>query len=171
MTGIASLLVLLAAAFLQGALPAVAWLGLAKPPLILGAVLYYALAHGRFTMLFAALAGGVIHDSLGFLPLGCTAACFCAVGLTVQTLRGLVFRDSAVTGIALTAVGAVVMTGMTGLFLRLGDGPAVAVGAPASLVAAKAAGTALLAVPAAPLMFVAARALDRVIGVAEGSGA
>ncbi len=168
MTAVASLLVLLAAGFLQGLLPGAAPLGMAKAPLLLSAVIYYALSHGRFTMLFTALAGGLIHDSLGFLPLGATAFCFCAAGLGVQAVRDFLFRDSLLTGIALTAFGAAALTLATWLFLQLGDsGLAPPTGNSGWMIWAKSAGSALLALVAAPPVFVLARGLDRLISATE----
>ena len=168
MTAVASLLVLLAAAFLQGLLPAAALLGMAKAPLLLSAVIYYALSHGRYTMLFAALAGGLIHDSLGFLPLGTTACCVCAAGLAVQAVRDFLFRDSLLTGVALTALGAAALTLATWIFLQLGDyGQTPPTGNLGWMVWAKSAGSAVLAIVAAPPVFALARGLDRLIGMPE----
>jgi rod shape-determining protein MreD len=165
MTVVAIFVVLLVAAFVQGLTPALGFLGIAKAPLLLSAVMYYALTRGRFTMILAAMAGGIIHDSLGFTPLGCTSFCFCLVGLSVQAVRELLFRDSLLTGIALTAVGASLITLMTRLFLEFGEfGQVPDVGGPGWWIWGKAAGTGLLAVTAVPPVFGLARGLDSLIG-------
>lgn len=165
MTAVAVFVVLLAAAFLQGLMPALGFLGMVKAPLLLSAVMYYALSHSRFTMLLAALAGGIIHDSLGFTPLGCTSLIFCLAGLSVQAGRELLFKDSLITGVALTAVCASVMTLMTWLFLEFGEfGQVPAVGCSGWWVWAKAGGTAVLAVAAVPPVFGLAHGLDSLIG-------
>jgi rod shape-determining protein MreD len=165
MTAVAVFVVLLAAAFVQGLLPALGFLGMAKAPLLLSVVIYYSLSHGRFTMLLAAMAGGIIHDSLGFTPLGCTSFCFCLTGLSVQAARELLFRDSLLTGTALTAVGAALLTLMTWLFLEFGEfGQAPAVGGSGWWVLAKAGGAAILAIVAVPPVFGLARGLDSLIG-------
>ncbi len=165
MTAVAVFVVLLAAALIQGFMPALAFLGMAKAPLLLSAVIYYSLTHGRYTMLLAAMAGGIIHDSLGFTPLGCTSFCFCLAGLFVQTSRDLLFKESVLTGVCLTAVFAGLITLMTWLFLEFGEfGHLPAVGASGWWVWAKAGGTAVLAVAAVPPIFGLARGLDSLIG-------
>ena len=168
MTIVAVLLVLLVSAFFQGLIPAIGFLGMAKAPLLLSAVMYYALTHGRFTMLLSALAGGVILDSLDFTPLGCSAFCFCLAGVVVQAVRDLLFKDSLLTVIALTAVSAAAITLLTWLFLVFGEfGHVPDVGGSGWLVWLKAAGAGLLALAAAPPVFGLARGLDKLVGATD----
>jgi rod shape-determining protein MreD len=168
MIAIEVLLVLLAAAFAQALVPAVGWLGMAKAPLLLSAVMYYALAHGRLTLLWAAFLGGLMQDSLGFVPLGCSAACFCLAGLAVHAVRDLLFKDSVLTVMGVTAACAAGITLVTWLFLALGEFAAMPdFGAPGWAVWLKAGGAALLALAAAPPVFGLARGLDRLLGTQE----
>lgn len=163
-------LVLLVSAFIQGALPAIGLLGMAKPPILLSAVIYYALSRSRFAMLLAAFVGGVIHDSLGFTPLGCSAFCFCLTGLLVQSVRELLFKDSLLTVVSLTALTAALMTVGTWLFLVFGEfGQVPDVGGPGWLIPVKAVGAALLALLAAPPVFGLARGLDVWLGQTDTS--
>jgi rod shape-determining protein MreD len=172
MTAVSILLVLLVAAFTQGLSPAIGWLGMAKAPLILSVVIYYSLSHGRMAMLWAALAGGLMQDSLGFTPLGCSAFCFCLAGLGIQTAREVLFKDSLFTVIGLTALCAALITLVTWLFLVLGEFDLMPeIGGPGWAVWLKAVGTALLACVAAPPVFGLARGLDRLLGTLEASPA
>ncbi len=165
MTSVSVLVVLFVAAFFQGVIPALGFLGMAKAPLLLSVVMYYALFHGRFTMLLAAMAGGIVYDSLGFTPLGCTSFCFCLVGLTVQATREFLFRESLFTGVVLTAVCAGLITLMTWLFFEMGEfGRLPEVGGGGWWVWVKAGGVAVLAVAAVPPVFGLARGLDALIG-------
>jgi rod shape-determining protein MreD len=162
------ILVLLAAGLVQGLVPAVGLLGMAKAPLFLSAVLYHALFHGRYAMLMAAFFGGLLHDSLGFTPLGCSSFCFCLTGLAVQAARELLFKDSLLTLVGLTALFAALLTLVTWLFLAFGDfGAMPPMGVSGWGVWIKAAGTGLLAVIAAPLVFAMARGLDNLVGTGE----
>lgn len=168
MIAIPMILVLLTAGLFQGQLPSVGLLGMAKAPLILSAVLYYSLSHGRYAMLLAALAGGLIHDSLGFTPLGSTSFCFCFSGLAVQAARELLFKDSLLTLVGLTALFSVLITLATWLFLAFGDfGGMPELGVGGWTVWLKAGSTGLLAVIAAPLVFAMARGLDSLVGTSE----
>jgi rod shape-determining protein MreD len=172
MTAISVLLVLLLAAFVQAFFPAVGWLGMAKAPLLLGAVVYYSLSHGRLAMLWAAFAGGLIQDSLGFMPLGCSAFCFCVVGLAVNETRDLLFKDSLLTVMSLTALGAVLITLLTWFFLSWGEFDQMPeIGGPAWSIWLKAGGAAILALVSAPLVFALARTLDHMLGTQEVSPA
>ncbi len=172
MTLVAILLVLLVAAFVQGMIPAAAVLGMAKAPLILSAVIYYALTHGRVAMVCAAFLGGIIHDSLGFTPLGCSSFCFCLIGMAIQSSRELLFKDSLLTVSALTSLGAALLTLATWTFLVMGDFERVPeLGGSGWLVWIKAGGVALLAWVAAPPVFALARGLDSLIGGTESSTA
>lgn len=165
MTAISVLLVLLLSSFVQSVTPAFGWLGMAKLPLLLGAVVYYALTHGRPTVVLAAVAGGVAQDSLGFLPLGTSAFFFCLAGLAIHGMRDLLFKDSLLTAAALTAVAGALLALLTGLLLAGGEVeglPELAL--PAWAIWLKAGGTALLAPAAALPVCALARGLDRLLG-------
>jgi len=92
--------------FLAGLVQATPWLAIAKPPALLGVVLYYALVRGRRPMLVAAGAGGFIQDALGMSPIGYSSVCFALIGLIVNHFRNLLFTSRVVTHIVIGAVAA-----------------------------------------------------------------
>ena len=77
--------------------PTCRWLGQANAPILLGLVLYYALAHSRGTMLQAAIFAGLLQDALGMIPLGYSSFCFCVVALVVSKFKDMVFVHELVT--------------------------------------------------------------------------
>lgn len=163
-------LVLFAAALLQTLIPAAAWLGMAKVPLLLGAVVYYALLHRRGPMLIAAFAAGLLSDALGFVPLGYSSFCFCLFGLTIQQLKGYLFRESVVTASVLTGAGVMLYSGaMAVALLFVVEEPLIRVGA--GRLALRTCGAALLAFAGTPPLFAVAFALDRLIGNVRASEA
>jgi rod shape-determining protein MreD len=97
MTWVIMLLAVTAAGVLQTELPAFAWLGQAKPPVLLGIVLYYALQRTRLVMAVAALAAGLMQDVLSPLPLGASACGFGLAGWYVSRFRRVVLTESMLT--------------------------------------------------------------------------
>ena len=81
----------------QAVFPTFRWLGQANAPILLGLVLYYALAHSRGTMLQAAIFAGLLQDALGTIPLGYSSFCFCIVALVVSKFKDMVFAHKLVT--------------------------------------------------------------------------
>jgi len=88
---------LIGAAALQAALPAVAWLGHARFPLLPAVALYFALHRKAGTALAAAFLAGFLQDALSPIHLGYSSACFGAMGIAVNRFRTLVIVDSPVT--------------------------------------------------------------------------
>ncbi|MDP6439427.1 MAG: rod shape-determining protein MreD [Candidatus Brocadiia bacterium] len=112
MTWVVMLGAIVAAGVLQTELPGFAWLGQAKPPVLLAIVLYYALQRTRPVMATAAVAAGLMQDALSPLPLGASAGGFLLAGWYVSRFRKVVLTESVltqgffglVTGMAVTLV-------------------------------------------------------------------
>jgi rod shape-determining protein MreD len=103
--------------FVAGMIQAAPWLSIAKPPALLGVVLYYALTRERRRMLVAAVAGGFIQDALGMSPIGYSSVCFGLIGLIVNHFRNLLFTLRMVTHIVVGAVAAGAGTLCLGILL------------------------------------------------------
>jgi hypothetical protein len=104
-----------------GVMAYLGWLGYAHAPLLLGLVLYYALTHDLFFLLTACFLAGILQDSLGLIPLGYSAFCFCVVGLVVIRSRELMFVRQWTTHLALGAVSAAGVSLALSLMLVLND--------------------------------------------------
>lgn len=167
MSGAVMVLVLLLATLLQSAIPAAPWLASSKVPLLLAVVLYYALTHRRGMFLTVAILAGVIQDSMSLMPVGSSALCFVALGLFVLESRGVLFRDSVPTVTALgAALGALTTAGLY-VLLRAGIDMAEV---PLWWLMLKMGGNALLGGLVAPVVWVAARALEDHVGIPRGEG-
>lgn len=160
-------LVIMAAALLIGAtlqqvLPGLTLLGQAKAPIVLSIVLYYALHRSLSLLVTAAIAGGVLCDSLEALPMGYSAAVFSVLGIVAWLYRDVVFSARGVTHMVFGLVAGLGFTlGFYGLLL-VSD---------ASLrevswlwIALKAIGTALLGMILAPIVFAVLERFDRLMG-------
>lgn len=148
------------AAVFQCQLPGWAFLGGARVPLLTGVVLYYAFLHGRGTLLIAAMAAGLLHDSLSDMPLGCSSLVFSLLGLLMATFRETLFTESALTWAFFGAVGAAAFSALTGVVLLEADLIADSFWS----VGWKVAGTALLGAVSAPVVFAAGLRMDRLVG-------
>jgi len=164
MTALNMTFLLLAAGVLQSLLPAFAWLGSAKPPILLAVALYYAVLHERPAMVAAALLAGVIQDSLSLLPMGYSALAFTLLGWLAHQSRQVVFRESLVTAGLLGAVGGMASTLLLCLMLVLGGDYVVG---SVFWVIRKIIGAGLLGLLTMPLVWRGATALDRLVGVLE----
>jgi rod shape-determining protein MreD len=149
--------VLIATAALQMTVPSVRVLADAKFPLLLAVVLYYALTRPRGPAMAIAFWAGLLADSLGPMPLGYSAVCFCVATLAAGVFRGFVFEDTWITPavFGLTA-GGVVAAGFY-LLLMNQDGFGEVSG---WWLTTKIAGTAVLGIVATPVMFMVARGMD-----------
>jgi rod shape-determining protein MreD len=72
-------------------LPAWNFLGGAKAPVLLGGVLYYALARPRGLAITAALLAGVLQDALDMVPLGFSAWTFLVICCLVTHYQNKIF--------------------------------------------------------------------------------
>ena len=166
MTWVVMFLVLLAGALLQTWAPGPAWLGGAKCPFLMSAVLYYAFTRSPAVMLVAAAAAGVLQDGLSPIPFGYSSFCFSVVGLLAAAFRQLVLSESLTTQILFGAAAAAAATmGMHLLLSGAGLTP------PAfGWTLLKVLGAALLGGVATPAVFRGTGALDRLVGNAGGEG-
>lgn len=165
MTAAILIFLLLLGGLLQSFVPALAWLGLSKPPFLLGVALYYALVHSRTTALAAAILAGIIQDSLSLFPVGTSALCFTVFALALHRTRETLFRDSLFTVAALGAVLSALTT--LGLCLLV-SGSEGGVAAPFWWVALKTGGTAVLGLFTAPVVWGMASWLERHVGALAG---
>jgi len=142
------LFALLTGVVLQAVLPpAWPWLGAAPAPILLGVVLYAALAHGQVCLLGCALAAGLLQDALGQAPLGYSAFAFCLAGLAAQHFRDEVFQHAGVTQAVFgAAAGALVTLVLYGLLSKDGS-----ISLPPLRAAQQVAGAALLGALATPV--------------------
>lgn len=152
---------LFACAVLQAVLPAWLGLGQAKPPLLLGAVLYYALSRDHTDVLEAAVLAGLLQDSLGPIPIGFSVLAFVSVGLLVNQYRDRVFGEHWFTHVIM-GVGASVMVTMILYLLLVGSG--MRTGVSFSFVMSKSLGMSLLGIVIFPLVYVCIEKLDIALG-------
>jgi len=153
---------LLVGTVLQSLVPASAPLGLAKAPFLLAVVLYYALTHKRAAVATVAIVAGLIQDSLSLFPVGYSALCFACFALAVESLRGVLFRDSILTVSALGAVLSALTVPVLYAMLLLGTDTARV---PLGWLGLKMAGNALLGLLVAPAVWMVAAGLERQVGV------
>lgn len=153
---------LLVGAVVQQALPGLTLLGQAKAPIVLCVVLYYAFHRSLALMVLAAIAGGVLCDSLEALPMGYSAAVFSVLGIVAWFYRDVVFSARGVTHMVFGLLAGVGLTiGLYGLLLIGGESLREAAW---SWIAFKAIGTALLGMILAPIIFTVLERLDRLTG-------
>ncbi|MEI6788736.1 MAG: rod shape-determining protein MreD [bacterium] len=162
MTAAIMVFLLLVGALIQGLIPAAAWLGLSKPPILPAVALYYALVHPRGMAVTAAILAGMIQDTMSLFPVGTSALCLVVFALFVVKTRETMFRDSVLTMAVLGAAMAAFTTlGLYGM-LSLNT---LSVDMPLWWVALKAGGNALLGLVVAPLVWWVADTLERHVGL------
>lgn len=101
MTVFVMLLALIVGSVLQASLPAFPRLGYAQLPILVSVVMYYALTASRAEVVWAALLAGVLEDTVGLMPLGYSALCFCVIALTTWSYRDIVIAHQWTTHVAL----------------------------------------------------------------------
>ena len=151
-------LLLLLAGLLQSLLPPLVWLGQAKSPVLMALATYYAIAHGRLALLLVAVVAGLFQDSLSLLPMGYSTVCLAALGLAIQSQRGMWFYETTGTAVTLGFAGGALMTVAIYLLLLSGQDYAPA---PAIWVAAKAFGAGLLGALVTPAVWMLAAWMER----------
>ncbi len=97
-------------ALLQLFLPAWPMFGGAKPPVLTGFVLYYALRRSSRDMWIAIFWAALLHDGLDLGGFGPALLAFPLIGFLVHRIRLEIFADGLVTQIVFGAVGAMVVT-------------------------------------------------------------
>lgn len=153
---------LLLAALVQSLVPATPWMGMSKPPCLLGVVLYYALTHPRGAVLVVAILAGIVQDSLSLIPMGYSAFCFTGLVLAVVAVREVLFRDSVVTVALLGALSSALTTLALSAMLAVGTDT---VAAPLWWLGVKMGGNALLGLVAVPAFWLLAGALEHQAGI------
>lgn len=148
-------------AMIQAVIPAWHHIGQAKAPLLLGAVLYYALSRPGFEVLEAAFLAGILQDSLGPIPHGFSVLAFVIVGLLVHQYRDRVFGEHWFTHIMM-GVGASVMVTLLLYLLLVGSGERSGVRFAFALT--KSLGMSLLGIVVFPLVYKSIETLDRALG-------
>ena len=157
---------MLAAGMLQSLWPAVHALGSAKIPFLLAVVLYYATRHGPWSVLCAALLAGIMQDSLSQIPMGYSALCFVMLGLLVWRIRDFIFRESLLAAVVLGGASGAAASAALLQMLILDGGYAPP---PWPTVVLKIAGSGVLGIAVTPLVWSAARRMDRLVGLAPGN--
>ena len=154
------LFVTVVSGFIQAAVVPVALLGQAKLPLLLAVVIYYSLNHDMGSAAVAALLCGVLHDVLGMVPIGQTAAIFLLIALVSGRFRKLVHGEEVLTAGLFGGLSAFVSI-FAGhhLLMRVGllD---ISTGA----LWHKALGYLLLGAIASPIVFLIVHRLDSLVG-------
>lgn len=160
MTTLLMFMAVIVGAVAQAVFPTFRWLGQANAPVLLGLVLYYALAHSRGTMLQAAIFAGLLQDALGMIPLGYSSFCFCVVALVVSKFKDMVFVHELVTHMLFGALasGAVTLV-LYGLLSTAG----LVTLAP-GWTALKVVGSMFLGAIIVPFEFELVEGLDRMLG-------
>lgn len=154
---------LLGAAVLQSTLPSYAFMGQARPPLLLAVVLYYALHYDVLPTLLCALFAGFLHDALGGVPMGYAAAGLLVVGTVAGRCREYISREHLVPHSLIGAATAFAMT--MALFVVLRARGDIACGLSWALL--KAFWTAILGMWCVPLVCLVLAWVDRAVGLTE----
>lgn len=152
-------------AMAQAVLPVWNGMGMAKPPLLLAGVLYYALSRDNFQVVESAVLAGILQDSLGPIPLGFSVLAFLAVALLLHTFRERVFAESAVAQIML---GAAASTLVSFILFTLLVGGGHRSGVTASFVLSKSLGMAVMGILVFPLVYRILAGLDVRLGNIHG---
>ncbi len=152
---------LLLCAMVQALLPGWPSLGMAKPPLLLGALLYYALSRPHGQVAEAAVFAGLLQDSLGAIPHGFSVLAFVVAGLLANHFRDRVFADHWFTHVML-GIGCSALTTIL-LWMLLG-GAGLRPGMGFGFALTKALGMSLLGLVTFPLVYRAIHTLDVLLG-------
>ena len=163
MTILVLFFLLFSSTLVQILIPPCALLAEAKVPLLMGVVIYYAMAQPRGLMLGAAIGAGLSLDALSLTPPGYSVLWFCAAGLLINRYRDVVLPPSVPTAAAAGLALGILTTFATYLMLRAGREPLIMISA--GRAAWKAVGTGLLGLVAAPLVFLVAVRLEKLVGL------
>jgi len=149
----------------QAIMPVVNILGHAKPPLLLGVVIYYALGNKKSWVIAAAILAGLLHDTLSHIPFGVSSLAFTLIGLTIHSQQENLFTQQWITSALLGAVSGFVLTVF--LYLVLVGSNQLQMAFVAMLV--KAVGVGLIAVLTTPVVCGIIRGLEEKLGLLKSS--
>jgi len=148
-------------AVLQGLLPSVPFLGQAKPPVLLGIVLYFALMRNSAPALSTAVVAGLFLDLLGQGRLGFSILCFLIIAWVVNESREHLFGRRWSTHMMLGVFGSAFMV-LALYLLNVMDG---SLRLPFTGMLAKAYGTMLLGLITVPIVFKVVDWMHRGLGI------
>ena len=160
MTSLLMFMAILVGAVAQAVFPTFSWLGQVNAPVLLGLVIYYALAHSRGTMLQAAIFAGLLQDALCMIPLGYSSFCFCVVAVVVSKFKDMVFVHESVTHMLFGALTSGAVTLALYALLSAADLISLATG----WTILKVAGSMFLGALIVPFEFELVAGLDRMLG-------
>ena len=163
MTLLVLLFWLIAGGTLQVVVPAWRHMGQPAFPFLLGVVLYTAVNKKTRYFVLAALAAGVLDDSLSLAPLGLSACAFLVAGGLALLLRADFFADKASTVMWFGALCAATSTGTMALLLKMKGLVFLSGGE----IFWRMAGSAVLGAVVMPLLFGMMRGLERRLGTWE----
>lgn len=167
MSVVVTIFALIIGSALQGLLPGWGGMGYAKPPILLGVVIYYALTRPRSAALTVALLTGFYLDALGPSPLGCSALPYFLIALLINSYRDEVFILHPITHAlfgAAAAMGADLITAALLALLVPGSNMAV------STAMARSLGSAMLGAVTVPVVYQLLWRLDRALGHVDSRG-
>ncbi len=164
MTTLTLLFWLVVGGTLQGVIPAWRHMGQPAFPFLLAVVLHAAVNKKARYFVPTALLAGLLEDSLGLAPLGCSACSFLAAGGLAVLLRRDFYADKARTATWFGALCAAVATGMMALLLRMHGVVALSGGD----ILRRMGGSAVLGAVLVPVLFALMRGLERRLGMREG---
>lgn len=149
-------------AMIQAIAPAWAAMGQAKPPLLLGVVLYVALTREGSLVLETAVIAGLLQDSLGPIPHGFSVLAMVVVALLVNLYRDRVFGDHWFTHVSLGVASSALVSLL--LYITLVS-TGLRSGVHFSFVMSKALGMSLLGMVLIPVIYEALRRLEIQLGL------
>lgn len=158
-------LALVVAVIVEMIWPVFSLLGQAKPPMVMGVVLYYALHRPLALMVGAAMFGGIMNDSMNALPLGFSSLALVLVGLLARFYRNVVFSRRWITHMVFGTLGSIGMTLVLYGLLCLTDSGGREM--PVIWVALKVVGVAAYGLVLVPLVFRVMERLDHTVGNME----
>lgn len=152
-------------ALMQAVAPAWSGMGQAKPPLLLGVVLYYALSREDSLVVESAVLAGLLQDSLGPIPHGFSVVAMLTVSLLVNQYRDRLFAEHWFTHITLGVASSALVSLL--LYVTLVS-TGLRNGVHVSFVMSKALGMSLLGLVFIPVMYQILQALEIQLGLKTG---
>lgn len=111
------ILVVLASSF-QAVIPAIRIAGEAKLPILLGVVIYYALAGNTVHMVVSCFVAGFLQDALSYIPLGYSSLLFLLIGFIASRFKRFIRKESLLPPLILGGLSSVLITVVTYILLR-----------------------------------------------------
>lgn len=157
-----AILIVLAGSF-QAVLPAIRIACEAKLPILLGVVIYYALAGNTVHMIVACFVTGFLQDALSYIPLGYSSLLFLLTGFIASRFKRFIRKESLLPPLILGGLSGMLITVVTYLLLRRRD---LIVAMPVG-VFLKSIGSGILGALSIPLVYWIGRLLDSAVDTPE----